>query len=171
MNVRTVWYSFLTTWRIGVFAIFWWTSFLPSTHAQQFDNAWFPYEIQGQVYDDQEEPTIDIAKDILQPDTTNQESMLQTLTRIFRLSDTPYYTGTSPATNYIKWLLNIALGLVSFLAFVMVLFSFYLIFFGKGDEALTKARKILIGVAIALAIMGISWFIVSYFFDLYKTIT
>jgi hypothetical protein len=35
----------------------------------------------------------------------------------------------------------------------------------------TKARKILVGVAIALAIMWLSWFIASFFFDIYGTVT
>jgi hypothetical protein len=35
----------------------------------------------------------------------------------------------------------------------MVIFAFYLIFFSKGEDGVVKARKILIGVAIALAIM------------------
>ena len=45
------------------------------------------------------------------------------------------------------------LGLVSFISLVMVIFAFYLIFFSKGEEAVGKAKKILVGVGIALAIM------------------
>jgi flagellar basal body-associated protein FliL len=69
------------------------------------------------------------------------------------VTGTAYDDAETPATNYVKWLLNILLGLVSFLALVMVIYAFYLIFFSKGEEAVTKARKILVGVAIALAIM------------------
>jgi hypothetical protein len=53
----------------------------------------------------------------------------------------------------------------------MVIFAFYLIFFSKWEEAVGKAKKILIGVAIALAIMWLSWFIASFFFDIYGTVT
>jgi hypothetical protein len=52
----------------------------------------------------------------------------------------------------------------------MVIFAFYLIFFSKGEEAVGKAKKILIGVAIALAMMGLSRFIASFFFDIYTTV-
>lgn len=113
----------------------------------------FPYTIQGQDYDPTVETTTDIATDLIAPDTQDDEGLLKILSRFFRVTDTAYDDDQTPATNYIKWLLNILLGLVSFLALVMVMFAFYLIFFSKGEDALTKAKKILIGVAIALAIM------------------
>jgi hypothetical protein len=34
-----------------------------------------------------------------------------------------------------------------------------------------KAKKIIVGVGIALAIMWLSWFIASFFFDIYRTVT
>jgi hypothetical protein len=97
--------------------------------------------------------TTDIASGVIKPDTNTSTSILKRLTDFFRLSGTTYDTGTSVATNYVKRILNILLGFVSFLSLVMIIFAFYLIFFSKGDEAVTKAKKILIGVAIALAIM------------------
>jgi hypothetical protein len=63
------------------------------------------------------------------------------------------------------------LALVSFIALVLIIFAFYLIFFGKEEEAFKKAKKILTGVAIALAIMGLSRFIVSFFFNVFTTVT
>ena len=117
-----------------------------------------------------ETPTTDIASGIIKQDTNTPTSLLSRLTDFFRLSGTSYDTGTSPATNYVKRILNIFLGLVSFLSLVMVIFAFYLIFFSKGEEAVGKAKKILIGVAIALAMMGLSRFIASFFFDIYTTV-
>jgi hypothetical protein len=35
----------------------------------------------------------------------------------------------------------------------MIIFAFYLIFFSKGEDGVAKAKKILVGVGIALAIM------------------
>ncbi len=131
----------------------------------------FPYTIQGQEYDPSEATTTEIASELIAPDTQDDAGLLKTLSRYFRVTDTAYDDVDTPATNYVKWLLNILLGLVSFLALVMVIFAFYLIFFSKWEEALTKARKILIGVAIALAIMWLSWFITSFFFDIYGTVT
>ena len=73
----------------------------------------------------------------------------------------------SPALQYIKWILNIVLGLVSFASLVLVIYAFYLIFFSKDEEGFKKAKKILIGVAMALGILGVSRFIVSYFFSVF----
>jgi len=94
-----------------------------------------------------------LATDVIKTDTNESTSILQRLTDFFRLSGTSYDTGTSKATNYVKRILNILLGLVSFLSLVMIIFAFYLIFFSKGEEGAAKAKKILIGVGIALAIM------------------
>lgn len=134
----------------------------------------FPYDINGQTYVDTEPKTTDIASWIIKSDTQNQTSILQRLTSFFRLSGTSYNPGgtnTSTATNYVKWILNILLGLVSFLSLAMIIFAFYLIFFSKGEDGVTKARKILVGVAIALAIMWLSWFIAQFFFSIYSTVT
>ena len=145
---------------------------IPSISVGEFSESEsvFPYEIQGQSYEE-ESSTVDIAADLIKPDTQSNTSLLSRLTNFFRLSGTSYDTGTSKATNYIKRILNILLGLVSFLSLAMVIFAFYLIFFSKGEEAVGKAKKILVGVGIALAIMGLSRFIASFFFDIYKTVT
>jgi hypothetical protein len=46
-----------------------------------------------------------------------------------------------------------------------------LIFFDKGEDGVKKAKKILTGVAIAIALIWFSWIIVSFFFNLYTTQT
>jgi hypothetical protein len=84
-------------------------------------------------------------------------------------SSDQYASSTSPATDYIKWIMNIALGLVSFVSLILVIYAFYLIFFDKGEEGVKKAKKILTGVAIALVIIGLSRLIVSFFFSIYTT--
>lgn len=154
----------------GMFAL---ANFLPNTSLGQFLDAEFPYEIQWQENVYQEDAETNLAT-IIKADTKESTSLLQRLTDFFRLSGTSYNPGgttTSTATNYVKRILNIMLGLVSFLSLVMVIFAFYLIFFSKWDEAVGKAKKILIGVGIALAIMWLSRFIASFFFDIYQTVT
>ena len=157
----------------GIFAV--WTLLPAVSLGQQFSDTEFPYDINWQAYDStMEVPTTEFATGLIRPDTQNATSILQRLTDFFRLSNTSYNPGgtnTSVATNYIKWILNILLGLVSFLSLVMIIFAFYLIFFSKGEESIGKAKKILVGVGIALAIMWLSWFIASFFFDIYTTIT
>ncbi len=149
-------------------------TFLPSiSMGQQFDNTNFPYDVQGQQYDPGQATTTNIATDIIKPDTQQSTSLLKRLTNLFRLSGTPYDIpgSNAKATDYVKRILNILLGLVSFLSLVMVIFAFYLIFFSKGEEGVTKAKKILIGVGIALAVMGLARFITSFFFNLFTTVT
>ncbi|EKD25344.1 MAG: hypothetical protein ACD_80C00084G0030 [uncultured bacterium (gcode 4)] len=142
---------------------------------QWFSNAdsSFPYDIQWQEYVPVTDATTDIAADLIKTDVNASTSIIKRLTDFFRLSGTSYNPGTSTstATDYVKWLLNILLGLVSFLSLVMIIFAFYLIFFSKGEDGVGKAKKILIGVGIALAIMWLSWFIASFFFDIYTTVT
>ncbi len=167
-NISTIILSFLG----GILSV--WILLPAISYGQGFSDAEsnFPYDIQGQEYDPlTETPTTDIASGIITQDTNEPTSLLKRLTDLFRLSGTSYTTGTtSPATNYVKRILNIFLGLVSFLSLVMIIFAFYLIFFSKGEEAVGKAKKILIGVAIALAMMGLSRFIASFFFDIYTTV-
>ena len=78
---------------------------------------------------------------------------------------------TTPALVYIQTIVNILLGLVSLLSLIMVIIAFYLIFFSKQEEAVGKAKKMLIWVAIALAVMWLSRYIVSYFYNIYSTTT
>ena len=134
----------------------------------------FPYDVQGPAIDTvQDEDKTNLATNIIKVDTNEQTSLLKRLTNIFKLNGTSYDSGNpkSAATDYVKWILNTLLGLVSFLALVMIIFAFYLIFFSKGEEGVAKAKKIIIGVAIALAIMGLSWFIASFFFNIYGVVT
>jgi len=111
----------------GMFAL---ANFLPNISLGQFLDAEFPYEIQGEANVYEEDAEINIAT-IIKADTNESTSLLSRLTDFFRLSGTQYDTGTSKATNYVKRILNIMLGLVSFLSLVMVIFAFYLIFFSK----------------------------------------
>jgi hypothetical protein len=133
----------------------------------------FPYDVQSNTQLLGQDETTDLSTLIKEDAVTPSDGILQTLSKFFRVSGTSYNpdnTG-SPALNYVKWLLNMVLGLVSFIALVLVIFAFYLIFFSKDEEGIKKAKKILTGVAIALAIMGVSRLIVSYFFDIFTTVT
>ena len=132
----------------------------------------FPYDINSQTQlTSQDEPTN--ISDVIKADSlTPTTSIMSRLTSFFRVSWTSYNPDNTgnPAINYVKRILNIVLALVSFISLVLIIFAFYLLFFGKEEEAFKKAKKILTGVAIALAIMGLSWFIVSFFFNVFTTV-
>lgn len=132
----------------------------------------FPYDINSTTQlTSQDEPT-NISQVIKEDSLTPTTSLMTRLTNFFRVSGTSYNPDNTgnPAINYIKRILNIVLALVSFISLVLIIFAFYLIFFGKEEDAFKKARKILTGVAIALAIMGLSRFITSFFFNVFTTV-
>ena len=70
--------------------------------------------------------------------------------------------------NYVKAILNMALGLLSMIALVMTIYTFYLMFFTDNEAWAKKAKWNLVGIFIALAIIWLSWLIVSFIFRWYK---
>jgi len=53
-------------------------------------------------------------------------------------------TEKEPALVYVKMIVNRLLGLVSFISLIMIIIAFYMIFFSKQEEAVGKAKKMLI---------------------------
>ena len=117
-----------------------------------------------------EEQKTELAK-VVKDDSVNSQdtTLLYKIRQYFRLTGTTTYDQDKPAIAYVQMIINMLLGLVSFISFILVIFAFYLIFFNKGEEGVQKAKKILIGVAIALVVMALSRIIVSFFFNLYTT--
>lgn len=103
---------------------------------------------------------------IIQTDVINEnESSLNKLLELFNLSQqSRYWSGTSKAIYYAKMIVNMLLSLVSLIALAMLIFAFYLMFFSRHESGMTKAKQMLKGIGIALAIMWLSWFIVSFIF-------
>ncbi|GHV25405.1 hypothetical protein FACS1894176_03820 [Bacteroidia bacterium] len=58
--------------------------------------------------------------------------------------------------------------MTAFVAFVIVIYSFYMMFFQENSKGIDQVKKNLKGVAIALVIMGLSRLIVSFIFNFYK---
>jgi len=95
----------------------------------------------------------------------NNDSALNKLLELFKLSEADRYgSGTSKAIYYAKMIINLILSLVSLIALIMLIYAFYLMFFSKQESGMTKAKQILKWVAIAITIMWLSWFIVSFIF-------
>ncbi|MBQ7074259.1 hypothetical protein IJM86_04270 [bacterium] len=57
---------------------------------------------------------------------------------------------------------------MSIIALVMIIYSFYLMFFSDDKEGLDKVKKNIKGIMIALLILGLSWAIVSFIFNFYQ---
>jgi len=123
----------------------------------------FPYEYNSSstaIWDETE------FWEIIKTDVVDQnDSALNKLLDLFNLSQqSRYQSGTSKAIHYAKMIVNMLLSLVSLIALVMLIYAFYLMFFSRHESGMTKAKQVLKGVAIALAIMWLSWFIVSFIF-------
>ena len=71
--------------------------------------------------------------------------------------------------DYAKAIINMALWLVAFIALIMTLYTFYMMFFSKNEEWIQKAKWNLIGIFIALAILWLAWLIVSFIFWWYQS--
>ena len=89
----------------GLFAL---AIFMPSISFGQFGETPFPYEIQGEEYQQQEDQETNLAS-LIKEDTNDQQSLLQRLTDYFRLSGTTYDQGTSKAIYYVRRILNMLL--------------------------------------------------------------
>lgn len=78
------------------------------------------------------------------------------------------YDGVPKAIVYVQNIVNLLLGLTSFIALIIIIYSFYLMFFSEDQKWVDKVKKNLKWVAIALVILGFSWVIVRFVFDFYK---
>ena len=70
--------------------------------------------------------------------------------------------------DYARAIINMALGLVAFIALIMSIYTFYMMFFSENEAGIKKAKWNLIGIFIALAIIWLSWLIVSFIFRWYE---
>lgn len=101
-------------------------------------------------------------------DITDQKSILNRLLEVFGLnSDTFWWE--HKFLNYVRAILNMALWLLGFVALVMTIYTFYMIFFTENEAWIKKAKWNLVGIFIALAIIWLSWLIVSFIFRWYQS--
>jgi len=110
----------------------------------------------------------DIGQILSNEGVKSQNSVVNRLREAFKLSNGIYAKSDQKATDYIKNIINIALSLVSFIALIMLIYGFYLMFFSQQEEWFTKAKKIFKWVVIALFIMWLSFFIVNFIFYIYN---
>ena len=119
----------------------------------------FPYEIS----DSTTEGSTDFADIVYQDTIQDQDGSLSQLLDVFQLSNQDWYgTDNQKALNYIKRILNMALSLTSLIALLLLIYVFYMMFFSGQEEGLKKAKAYLKWIAIALAILWLSWIIISY---------
>jgi len=132
----------------------------------------FPYDVStdGNVVKDFDDESLDIWAVVTQDAVNPDNSLLQRLLSVFKLKWSNWYNNDwdMKAFAYVKMIVNFMLALVSLIALILTIYGFYLMFFSGQDEWLKKAKKILTWVAIAMAIMWLSRFIISFLFWVYN---
>jgi len=126
------------------------------------------------ITNDDSNTSLEIWKIINENAVQADNSILQRLLLIFKLKWSNRYNAETwhlKAFAYVKMIVNYMLTLVSLIALILTIYGFYLMFFSGQDEWLKKAKKILTWVAIAMAIMWLSRFIISFIFWVYNTNT
>ena len=101
-------------------------------------------------------------------DVKDDESIINRLLGVFNL-DRVSENDDHKFLNYVKAILNVALWLLSMVALIMTIYTFYLMFFTENDAGIKKAKWNLVGIFIALAIVWLSWLIVSFIFWWYQS--
>ena len=135
------------------------------SYAQWWDSDFY-YEKVGNNNTTTSEQKTEIWEIIKKDSVNNEGGLLYQIRGYFQLNkDT--YNWDKPALEYVKMLVNMALSFVSFISLILVIVAFYLIFFGKWEDAVKKAKTILQGVAIAIGLIAISWIIVNSLFLFY----
>lgn len=94
------------------------------------------------------------------------DTILRRLLRQFWLDDSKWRD--LKFIDYVRAIINMALWLLSLVALIMTIYTFYMIFFSKDDAGVKKARENLTGIFIALAVIWLAWIIISFIFRLYN---
>lgn len=132
--------------------------FLSQAQAWNVYDASFPYTDANYTAN----PTTDFGQVLQQ---SNQWwSVLENMLDLFGIN----YAWPRKAISYVQILINYILALLWFIAVLLIIYSFYMIFFGKSDDAIAKARKTVIWATIAIVVIAASAYIVNLLFYLYS---
>ena len=102
---------------------------------------------------------------ILNPNNEEANNWLSQLLSIFMPNSTMYDSGNWPSfIFYLKTVVNLLLWFVTFIALILIIYAFYMIFFKKDEAGITTAKQIIKWVIIAILIIGFSWIIVSFLY-------
>lgn len=158
--------KYIYIWLIAVFGFLW---FFQSLYAFDFDSY-----IEAEPYGDFMDSTVEVGEDNIDPwkilaDEINKDEWV--LKQILKALGIDVDADDLGAFSFIRNLINYALVIVGLVAMAVLIYGFYKIFFTEGEEALKDAKKLIIGAAVALAIIGLAWFIARFFFSVFDTAT
>ena len=139
--------------------MFFLSNVLAQSTEDQFYYQWF----------DESDPTI-VSRDIVYSQVVEpNDGILKKTLRVFWL-DQYISLSNASALEYVKTVLNIALSLTALVAFIIIIYGFAKILFAEDDKAITDARKTVQWAAIAIAIIAVSWFLVTFLFSIYESV-
>ena len=108
-------------------------------------------------------------KDILKSWINEDENWFKRLLRLFMPNSDMYDWDEQPSfIFYLKTIVNLLLSFVSFIALILVIYAFYMMFFKKDEAGWTTAKQILKWVIIALFVIWLSRIIVSFLYRFEK---
>jgi hypothetical protein len=128
----------------------------------------FPYTNNQVINDLNTTPTENVGDMFGQGTIGSDETILSGLIGIFGFGG-PEYEGVPKALIYVRVITNMLLGLTSFIALAILIYSFYQMFFTEDSKGIEQVKKNLTGVAIAIAILGVSRFATSLIFRFYES--
>lgn len=114
-----------------------------------------------------EQPSTSINTTLKNDIVSSNDGFVKRILRIFNLEQFTSFSNRS-ALEFVTYIINIALGLITFIAVIVIIYGFGQMFFAKDDEWLSKAKKIVLNAAIAIAIIAVSRFLVSFLFNIYE---
>lgn len=117
--------------------------------------------------DHTEEPTTDIWSQVSIKE--NDKTIIVRLLKVFWLDYSTEKANDHKFLNYVRAIINIALWLVAFIALIITIYTFYMMFFTENEAWIKKAKWNMVGIFIALLILWLAWIIVSFIFRWYQS--
>lgn len=119
----------------------------------------FPYDEQPVDATDSTDISTITKQQVVQP----RQSLIWQLMNAFNIN----YSTNTKWEFYVKKVVNYFLAIVSVVALVVLIYGFYMVFLWNSEENLKKARKYIFLAATSLFIMWVSWFIISWIFEIF----
>lgn len=147
-----------------------WLLFSCSLYAFSIDDVTdFPYDTGDEDISGADATEIGqiIKEDSIDADSADGDGVVLQIMAAFGIDYTDQTDQT--ATFYVKEIINWLLAIIGLVALISMLWWFYKMLLAKdSEEWYTSAKKIVSNAALALVIIGISWFLVSWFFSIYS---
>lgn len=122
-----------------------------------------PYDAWGNLQ--QGDEATDYGKIFEEDAVSPSNSVVERIQKLLKVD----YAWDQRATFFIKNAFNWFLAIIGMVALIVLIYAFYQMFTAEGnDEKFKEARKFVIWATIALFVIWLSWFIVSFLFNIFE---